>query len=355
MSNSEHKPASGAKEVLERYQSGQRALQHSRCWRAKLPGACLEGADLSHSDFLYAELSGANLRGAKLEQAQLEGADLTGANLSQANLQGALASGNFSNARLGRARLGGAVLRHAVLKNTDLTEAHLHGADLSEAVLTDVRLYGALYDTQTRWPKGFDPMTLGAIDASGDGPVQHSAPGPDHRSQDDFERLAMAEPLAEMSAQDQEALAQGDLVMPLWHQTQNARGTVKRRQVGALALGTSRLAHIDGNGTPVRAVLWSARFGTQLTAWPNQDGQIEVGVQLSVRRQDNVQRLRFKTTLPPQNVHHSVQIVQAHAGHLPAEDFARVWPWIVFHAGLHGQELRGLLRPPSQAELDSTQ
>jgi hypothetical protein len=40
-------------------------------------------------------------------------------------------------------------------------EAQCSGADLHGANLTNADLTGARYDTDTKWPKGFDPDSIG--------------------------------------------------------------------------------------------------------------------------------------------------------------------------------------------------
>jgi uncharacterized protein YjbI with pentapeptide repeats len=39
----------------------------------------------------------------------------------------------------------------------------LHGADLTDAKLTDAVLTEADYDARTVWPAGFDPVAAGAV------------------------------------------------------------------------------------------------------------------------------------------------------------------------------------------------
>jgi uncharacterized protein YjbI with pentapeptide repeats len=133
---------------------------------ASLRGAPLRDADLAGTNFRGADLRGADLRHANLScttsfresvevtrtgatvehwvRAFLEGgADLRGANLQRADLQ---------HARLWRADL----------RNADLRAANLGGVDL-----VGVWLKGALYDSCTQWPAGFDPRKRGAKLASG--------------------------------------------------------------------------------------------------------------------------------------------------------------------------------------------
>lgn len=73
--------------------------------------------------------------------------------LAYADLSGKyLTEANFVGANLRGANLKGAVIVRADLRRANLEEAHLDRADLR----------GALYDSQTRWPAGFDPGRAGA-------------------------------------------------------------------------------------------------------------------------------------------------------------------------------------------------
>ena len=92
------------------------------------------GVKLRNIDAPKAELRQINLTGADLIGANLEGADLTSALLNQANLSKA-----------------------------DLSHARLYGTSLVGATLENVNLRGALYDENTRFPKGFDTRLSGAL------------------------------------------------------------------------------------------------------------------------------------------------------------------------------------------------
>lgn len=113
---------------------------------AKLRGKSLAGAELASVDAAWADLRDTDLRGANLS-----GADLTGANLRRARLCGAKLT-----ATLRRARLNGADLRGADLQGTGLSRqviSNIEGADFR----------GAVYNSATRWPWGFDPKSEGCI------------------------------------------------------------------------------------------------------------------------------------------------------------------------------------------------
>jgi uncharacterized protein YjbI with pentapeptide repeats len=119
--------------------------------RCDLRGAFFDKADMRRADLRHANLGldniggitnlrGVDLSGADLRNACLEGADLTGAKLVGADLRGVSA------------------VCHVPGKQTCL-----YGADLSEARLADGDLKTALYDMETRFPRGFDPQKAGMV------------------------------------------------------------------------------------------------------------------------------------------------------------------------------------------------
>lgn len=91
------------------------------------------------------DLSVTDLSETYLYNTNLEGAFLFAANLSYAFLTGS----NFKGANLAYAKLD---------------EASLEGANFEGALLDNATMKGARYDSSTRWPEGFNPQTLGAID-----------------------------------------------------------------------------------------------------------------------------------------------------------------------------------------------
>lgn len=105
----------------------------------------------------------------KGQKAILTGADLSGASLRYASLSDAsLLNANLEDADLGRADLSGADLEGADLTNANLRYANLGRADLSDAnlsdaILTGADLFGAIFDKETKFPEGFDPVAHGMI------------------------------------------------------------------------------------------------------------------------------------------------------------------------------------------------
>ncbi|HJR73038.1 MAG TPA: pentapeptide repeat-containing protein [Luteimonas sp.] len=100
-------------------------------------------------------LRGRSFAGSSLYWAMLEGADLSGCNFERSDLRGAnlksalLAGANLRQANLGLDNLGGST--------------RLQGADLTGAILNQCNLVGAEYDSNTQFPKGFDPESAGMI------------------------------------------------------------------------------------------------------------------------------------------------------------------------------------------------
>jgi hypothetical protein len=131
-----------ARELIRRYNNGERNF----C-EANLRGADLSGAYLYEACLGGAYLYEANLGGAYLSRANLNRANISGANLYEACLGGA----NLSGANLGRADLRGANLNRANLRGANLSGACLGGANLSGANLGRADLSGTCLD-QTNKP-----------------------------------------------------------------------------------------------------------------------------------------------------------------------------------------------------------
>lgn len=149
-----------------------------RLQRVDLRRSMLDHADLADADLHYADLTNVHLQDARLRRVDLSGtwlvrAVLLGADLRQASLRSVL---------LCHARLDGADLRATDLSNADLTAAVVGGArfemaDLRGAVLTDTdltgaTLTGAVADTTTVWPRGFDAAAAGVLPAHNAPPLQ---------------------------------------------------------------------------------------------------------------------------------------------------------------------------------------
>jgi isoamylase len=183
MSGSDLSHASLVDACLADAQLGRASLRESDLSGADLRQVQFEGADLSHIRLRGAAMASANLRRASLTGADLSGANLDTAilveadlhaaalhetrlrstDLRQANLGAAVCtSADFTNACLDQADLSGANLEEATLFGADL-----RGADLTGAVLLRADLRGARYDNRTRWPQGFVPGEVGAVQVRG--------------------------------------------------------------------------------------------------------------------------------------------------------------------------------------------
>ncbi len=131
------------------------------------PGAVVSFARLSGENLSFANLTGATVTGTDLVNSTLFGIDLSftdlvGANLSFSDLSFAnLTGADLSFARLPFADLSGADLSFADLDDSDLRNANLSGAKLSNIKLSKTALAGALYDSFTIFPTGFDAARAG--------------------------------------------------------------------------------------------------------------------------------------------------------------------------------------------------
>lgn len=132
------------RELLERYQQGERDFAHIDLSGANLSGASLReinltGADLTGANLSWASLNNAQLMGASLRRTDLRSASLTKVNFDESSLSGA----NLSKADLRLASLREAELNWAVLSDADLTGANLQKGKLDQVNLEKAKLVGA--------------------------------------------------------------------------------------------------------------------------------------------------------------------------------------------------------------------
>jgi uncharacterized protein YjbI with pentapeptide repeats len=129
------------RDLLERYQQGERDFAH-----VDLSGASLSGMNLRDIDLTGANLTGANLSWAFLNRAKLSGtclrrADMRSAALNAADLNQAILSGaNLSKVDLRLAQLQSADLNWAILQDADLSGANLQDAKLDQVNLERAKL-----------------------------------------------------------------------------------------------------------------------------------------------------------------------------------------------------------------------
>jgi|GEM_PF-3835572 len=109
-------------------------------------------------------LSGANLSGASLNGAELVVASLDNASLDNASLiRAGLIRAGLTGAGLTGVNLTMAFLENANLTGVNLTGAFLENADLENANLTGAFLTGAIANSFTKFPKGFDAKAAGVV------------------------------------------------------------------------------------------------------------------------------------------------------------------------------------------------
>lgn len=149
-------------DIQTKYSLGERDFPKSQLRRvnlrqANLRGINLQGSDLSYADLREADLSNANLSGCYLNEANLSCAKLRDANLKGAYLiKTYLTKANLTKAILQEAYLTGAFLTKANLMKADLSGAFFNGAQISGVYFT-----GAVYNNNTRFDRGFDPVIAG--------------------------------------------------------------------------------------------------------------------------------------------------------------------------------------------------
>jgi uncharacterized protein YjbI with pentapeptide repeats len=109
----------------------------------ELEGISFDGSDLRGSDFSGCDLYGAYLCDTNFESCMFAHADLRSAFLFRVSFRNA----DLRCARLSLDEMGGALS----LATVDFSGANLDGADFT----------GAIYDSMTVFPKGFDPEKRG--------------------------------------------------------------------------------------------------------------------------------------------------------------------------------------------------
>ncbi len=138
------------------------SLRHARLTEAHLDGAIFVDTDASYVVAYDAVFAGIRGRDSQWSNADLRRADFTGADLTGASFNGAkLTNAVFVNAVLEGCNLVGATLGRARFRFAKLGGSDLRGVDLSQAELDEADLLGAKYDSNSRFPSGFNPVTAG--------------------------------------------------------------------------------------------------------------------------------------------------------------------------------------------------
>ena len=109
----------------------------------ELEGISFDGSDLQGSDFTEADLYGAFLCDSNFESCVFTDADLRSAFMHKVSFRHA----DMRRARLSLNEMGGSLTLNAV----DFSNANLDGADFA----------GAVYDSETIFPQGFNPEERG--------------------------------------------------------------------------------------------------------------------------------------------------------------------------------------------------
>lgn len=145
------------------------------------PSEELEGSDFTKADFgnamvvgvFKSKLSGANFTGATFEGSCIspnQRIDLSGRHLDNMNFErGDYSGSSFKKASLQSSNFSGANLTDVDFSDADLTAADftvssyngpakLNGADFTGAKIDKTNWEGAVYDCQTKFPEGFDPV-----------------------------------------------------------------------------------------------------------------------------------------------------------------------------------------------------
>lgn len=152
------------------------------------------GLNVSVADFSGGNLSGVYLKGSNLYCSNFNSADLRGARMHESNLFGCIfsdvqaAKAKFYKSNMCTAELCGGDFTRANMQNTDfsvvddedydekgytissnfkdatLVQVNFLDADLSGALNTDTACFlGAIYNKNTKFPKGFDPVKKGML------------------------------------------------------------------------------------------------------------------------------------------------------------------------------------------------
>ena len=132
-------------------------------WERKRGVLNLKGVDLREANMRELDLTGATLDGNNMAGADLRRARLYWADLCNLNLEGA----NLESANLQGTSLNGINFRRANLRNANIGvddfgwSSSIFGVDFREADLTGTILERAQFDSETKFPEGFDPSAHG--------------------------------------------------------------------------------------------------------------------------------------------------------------------------------------------------
>lgn len=117
--------------------AGKVDLSRARFDRAKMPAACFIGAVLPNTSWVATNLAAALFNNADLRQAHFHAARLAGASFMRADL---------GHADLRGSDCAGASFIHTDLRRASLVDVSLYGADLTDTLMEDTVLDGAMID-----------------------------------------------------------------------------------------------------------------------------------------------------------------------------------------------------------------
>ncbi len=116
-------------------------------------------------------------------------------------------------------------------------------------------------------------------------------------------------------------------------------------KAGALVLTGAVLSIKDTKGSERARIDLGQRFSVGLAAWMLAGDQAEVTLSLVTGGGVGAKPLEVRVRLAQACVAPAVPLQQKGAPYISAADFAALWPVLVYHAGLHGNELRDQLNP----------
>ncbi|GEM_PF-960555 len=137
-------------------------LSKAELHQANFPQANLYKANLGHAQAENTQFPGADMVGADLRDGNFWGADFGGANLAFADMRGGNTAGSYGireNTSFAHANFNGANLRYADMRKADVTGADFGKADLSYALLPDLRNAEISGATVTRRDGTVVPLT----------------------------------------------------------------------------------------------------------------------------------------------------------------------------------------------------
>lgn len=124
----------------------------------------LQNLEFMELSFIDVDFSGAQLNGTKMLGCCLTLCDFSDTELKRTLFfKSDLDSANFSDCSAQYANFSGSNLTNSDLTNSDFRNAFLNGTNLTNATLNGCKLSLASYNRQTKWPSGFDYENCGAI------------------------------------------------------------------------------------------------------------------------------------------------------------------------------------------------